>query len=751
MAIDAPSHILNAITAAVWTRDGKGLGDEVRFTCPLPGHEDAHPSARWNLPKAVWYCDVCAAGGGWRDLAPLLGIALPAGTRSRGPSRSGGSGLTGGGGGAASAGKRIEHSNTQNATMRRSTAGPGFALDEYAKAKMLSIATLQGFGLSNVWLENGPAVRIPYRNPDGTEAAVRFRIAQEKGSGLDTRFRWKSGSKPLLYGLERLSDIRAEGFVVLVEGESDAHALWTFSIPCLGLPGAGTWNEQRDAAHLDDLPVIYVMREPDQGGDAMLAWLAKSRIRERARIVEIPGFKDPSALYLDDPDRFQARFQAALAAARPWTELAHAAAQQEATEAYQAAAALLHDPALLGRIGEVMQARGYAGDVRPAQLVYVAATSRLLERPQNVAVVSPSAAGKNATVDAALELIPPEVLHIVTAGSPRALIYTESTFEHKVVVFEEADSIPEEGPAASAIRSLAANSVLAYDVTEKNPETGRFETRHVRKPGPTGLITTSTRSLGEQMGTRVLEVAVSDAPEQTRAVMHAHARRVQPALAPPPDVVPYLALQRWLATAGERRVMIPFAELLADLVPATAVRMRRDFRQLLTCIAAVAVLSQCQRQRTAEGWIVATIDDDYRMARELLAPVFDTIAAAGVTPASRATVEAVPEDDEISLTQLAEKLGLQKSSTSYRVKRAIEGGWLVNNEPRRGHEAQLARGALLPEVTSALPDPAVVRDLFECSTANPRASDPPPPSGAGSCSAGAADALRAILDDSEVL
>jgi hypothetical protein len=72
--------------------------------------------------------------------------------------------------------------------------------------------------------------------------------------------------------------------------------------PALGLPGAGVWNEQRDAPILlklveeADAPfVIYVVVEPDRGGEAMLDWLRRSRIAEHVRLVRLPA-KDVSAL-----------------------------------------------------------------------------------------------------------------------------------------------------------------------------------------------------------------------------------------------------------------------------------------------------------------------------------------------------------------------------------------------------------------------------------------------------------------------
>ena len=109
-----------------------------------------------------------------------------------------------------------------------------------------------------------------------------------------------------------------------------------------------------------------------------------------------------------------------------------------------------------------------------------------------------------------------------------------------------------------------------------------------------------------------------------------------------------MALQRWLGFAGARRVIVPFPEAPAELVPAAAVRMRRDFRQLLTCIEASALLHQLQRSTTSDGRVVAAVED-YAVARRLLAPIFNTIVADGVTTAIRETVEAVGEDEEVRI------------------------------------------------------------------------------------------------------
>jgi hypothetical protein len=358
-------------------------------------------------------------------------------------------------------------------------------------------------------------------------------------------------------------------------------------------------------------------------------------------------------------------------------------------------------------------------------IAYVAITSRFLDRPVNLCVVAESASGKNRAVNAAREFHPAEAVHAFSAASPMALIYSEECFQHTVVFYEEADSIPDEGPGGSIIRSLAENNRITYEVTEtvEDPATGRQRrvARRIEKEGPTGLITTSTKSLPHQLSTRMLEISLRDDAEQTRAVMLAHARSVnsQDGRARV-DLGPFLELQKLIANGGVRRAVVPFAQALAELVPIGAVRMRRDFKQLLTFVQAVALLYQFQRERTPDDEAIIATLDDYAETRKLLAPIFDAVTAEGLTPAIRETVEAIDENETgISEVELRQRLPqsngdpLSKGTVSWRVKRAIHGGWLVNAEWRAGRPARLKRGDPLPNAETALPTVEDVRRRFD--------------------------------------
>lgn len=575
----------------------------------------------------------------------------------------------------------------------------GCTLDAYAEAKKLPLDFLKRIGLTQFTYLGNSAVRIPYRITDGTTGAARYRIATTG----DDKFRWKKGDKPFLYGLERIHEARAAGFVLLVEGESDSHTAWFHNLPAVGIPGAANWREERDAAHFDGVPVIYVTIEPDAGGEAVRAWLARSSIRERVWLVHLPT-KDLSALHIqhdNNPAAFRAALDAALDAAELWSQREQEERDAATKEALAVSDGLLDDPTLIPRVRNAITAGGYAGSTDQPVIAYLALTSRLLERPLNLAFISQAASGKNKTVDAAVGLMPEEAIYRVDAGSARALIYSDDDFAHRIVYFGERDSIPEDGPAASAVRSIITNGYMTYDVVEQNPQTGRYETRHITKEGPTGLITTGVKSFGAQFDSRVLEIPIPDDEEQTRKVLRTIASRRMTS-ASPPDLTRFIAAQRWLSLAGERHVLIPYADHLAEHISAKAVRMRRDFTQLLTAIETVAFLHQRQRERTETGAIIAT-GADYACVRDLLAPIFTTIIAEGCTPAVRATVAAIAKDEEVSGAELARRLNLARTTVSDRVQRALRGGWLVNKETQQGRSARYVIGAPLPEETDALP------------------------------------------------
>jgi hypothetical protein len=386
----------------------------------------------------------------------------------------------------------------------RQEAG-GLTLDHYARAKGLPIEFLKSLGLSQFSYDGQPVVRMPYRGLGGDESAVRFRIALE-----GDRFRWKSGNKPCLYGLDRLADARKAGMVVLVEGESDCHTLWFHGIPALGIPGAANWREERDACHLDGVDTIYVVIEPDRGGDAMRQWLSRSSIRHRVKLISLSA-KDPSALHLGDPDAFLSRWQAACQGAVNWTVVEAEANAAERAGAWANCRDLAGRPNILDEFASDLSRLGVVGERRAAKLLYLALTSRLLDRPVAVAVKGPSSGGKSFIVESTLKFFPAAAFYALTAMSDRALAYSNEPLKHRHLIIYEAAGMASEF-ATYLIRSLLSEGRVRYETVEKTKE--GLESRLIEREGPTGLIVTTTSlRLHAENETRMLSLTITDTPD----------------------------------------------------------------------------------------------------------------------------------------------------------------------------------------------------------------------------------------------
>ncbi|MGH7046805.1 MAG: hypothetical protein ACREE2_10530 [Stellaceae bacterium] len=724
MTAGARYVITEEIRAAVRGRETEILdGLDIRWRagkphirCPYPGHADHNPSWRWDASNARAHC-TC------RDSHSILDVVMTVEQIDFDPAKVRAAELL-------NRPELIRHGTKSKASggdkPPRKSAGTasaaGCRLVDYAEAKRLPVDFLTANGLREITFEGAPAIRIPYFAQDGTEPAIRFRV------GLDgDRFRWRKGSRLRLYGLDRLPAVREAGYVVLVEGESDAQTLWLHDFPALGLPGAGNWDEARDAPLLAEIATIFVVVEPDRGGDAVMSWLRRSSIGQRTKLVRLQGAKDPSALYLADPEGFRIAFQRALDAAEPYQAIAEREAKAANEASMCAAGDLVFERDILGRFAAELPRAGLVGEDRIAKILYLTLTSRLFDRPVAAAIKGPSSGGKSFTVEVTLRFFSPSAYWERTALSDRALAYSEEDFRHRHLVIYEAAGAASD-MAAYLLRSLLSEGRIVYEVVETTRD--GIRPRLIEKEGPTGLIVTTTAAkLHPENETRLLSLAVKDTPTQTQAILRALAR--DNGVATVVEFARWQAFQRCLEV-GERRVVVPFALQLAELVPPVAVRLRRDFRLLLTLIEAHALLHREQRERDDQGRILATLND-YAVVRELVADLFAEGVDATVRPETRETVAAIValkrtlDKDEVSLAETAKQLKLDRSVVSRRVAVAIAAGYLLNAEKGKGRPARISLGDPLPADTEILPHPDRVAECCSLAPLREGIDAPSPP------------------------
>jgi hypothetical protein len=599
--------------------------------------------------------------------------------------------------------RRNGHNKVLRSTPPKTTATvQPCTLENYAEAKGLPVDFLQRLGLRDQKYQRQPAVRISYRGVDGSEESVRYRTALEKTEGADDRFKWRTGSKARLYGLWRLEGIKKAGYVILVEGESDCHTLWYHGIAALGIPGANNWKPEF-AEHLEGIERIYAVIEPDQGGDKLREKLSASGLRDRLHAVDLGEHKDASGLYLSDRTRFRENLNRALEAAVALSDLERREAAARARKAWAECEELAREPNILERFARDLARSGVAGESRVAKLLYLAVTSRFLQRPVSVAVKGPSSGGKSYLTEQTLGFFPESSFYALTAMSEHALAYSDEPLSHRFLVIYEAAGMNSDFQTY-LIRSLLSEGKVRYETVEKTSE--GMKPRLIERAGPTGLLVTTTLPrLHPENETRMLSLAVTDTREQTRDIMAALASE---AGGDPPDLYAWHALQEWLATA-EHGVAVPYAGELAAAIPPVAVRLRRDFGALLNLIRAHAILHQASRDRDDEGRVLATLED-YGRVQELVADLVSEGVEATVPATVRETVEMVERlhdetEKDVTIARLAEELELDKSAAWRRVRSAMDRGYLDNKEDRKGRPAKLVTTDALPDDIEILPAP----------------------------------------------
>ncbi len=646
--------------------------------CPF--HSDTKPTNfSYNASQGAYKCFACGAQGHTAQLATALG--LPS-THSRMP-----------------APRREER-------LHGCTVSGGvteyISLAGYAAAKHLDPDELRRWGVSDYTRQGKAMLRIPYLDESGCPLGTRYRLAMAG----EQRFRWAVGSKLIPYGLNMLDKARERGFVVLVEGESDAHTLWHHHIPALGIPGANTF-QARWAKYVQNLKV-YAWQEPDQGGGAFIGVLSK-QIPGLRVLVAPEGRKDVSECHVLGDD-VPALMQRLMETARSQEELEETEQAEKAValakEAWEVCKDLAQEADILVPLTRTLNALGLVGEDSIARVLYLALTSRLLDKPVSVVVKGPSGGGKSFAVERVLCTMPSEAYHDLTGMSEHALIYDDEPISHRTLVIYEAHGTAGE-TADYILRTLLSEGCIRYVTVIKGEE--GLQPLHIDRPGPTNVILTTTwPSLHPENETRLLTLTVQDTPVQTAGILEKLGERAKGKESAEPDLGPWHAMQTWLALGGVRQVAIPYAPTLGQMTAPVAVRLRRDFTMLLSLVAAHAMLHQATRARDAQGRIVATLDD-YRAVHALVGAAVDQGVQAGVSLETREVVEAVSyiwttQQHPAMATQVAQRLGLDKSSTTRRIKVACEMGYVINLEDRRGKPFRLIPGEVLPD-KHVLPTP----------------------------------------------
>jgi len=251
-----------------------------------PAHDDNNPSLSLSETpdgKLLWNCRAgCSQQAVYEKLKELVGIK-PA------------------------TAKLILPRKKQSSKKQSASAEP-LTLEMLAEEKQIPAEKLYDWHFREVPdKDTGKKIAIHYLTREKSVAKIQHRF----GKNAESRFKWASGGKFILYGLWRISEWGTTDTVYLVEGTSDCITLWNVDLPALGIPSATIWNPDW-WKELEEFQRIVMIPDTDNAGSGLVKLLAKTQpeqFRERVYVLRLPSdVKDVNELWIRenaDPERFK--------------------------------------------------------------------------------------------------------------------------------------------------------------------------------------------------------------------------------------------------------------------------------------------------------------------------------------------------------------------------------------------------------------------------------------------------------------
>lgn len=252
---------------------------------------------------------------------------------------------------------------------------------------------------------------------------------------------------------------------------------------------------------------------------------------------------------------------------------------------------------------------GIIGEEHNKIMCYLAATSRLMEKPLNILVLSSSGAGKSTLQDKTLKLMPPEDIIRASAITDKALYYMKS-LKGKMLALEEAAGMKD----TYAIRTLISEGYLAQESVSGS------KGQSLRVEGGCSIFQTTTNpKINPETKSRFFVLGVDESREQTRRILEMQ-RKAQTLDGLKESVETEGIIRKHWAF---QRLLEPYA-VVNPLAPELfyeddRIQARRDQLKFLNLCKAVAFLNQMKKTiKNYQGLEYIEVErEDIQQATEL--------------------------------------------------------------------------------------------------------------------------------------
>ena len=350
---------------------------------------------------------------------------------------------------------------------------------------------------------------------------------------------------------------------------------------------------------------------------------------------------------------------------------------------------------------------GFEGSTDVVELISLAVSSRHTERPMNVAVIAQSAAGKGMTIETALKMHPDEAVITMSASSERSFVYSDKLIKNRVLYWKEADSLPDDGAAISALRAMIEDDNFTYEYVSEG-----LKPKTIEKEGPTGFLTSSTKPLPPQLGTRVIEVSIEESTDLTRKVISAAFAAASAPDKPNFDTKPFKAFHRMIQEYGQKEAILPepIASKLASHMnnhPNLPKSMQRHVKKVIQALKTSAIREQFHRPQSDDGCLRVS-KHDYEVLYRTYGPQFTRHMHGGLSDSHLQVYHYLPASDaENGKTRkdLETELNLPTSTVRSYVQLLLKKGYAACLDDKKRPQTFRQGEPLEREEQSVLPTP----------------------------------------------
>jgi DNA primase len=269
---------------------------------------------------------------------------------------------------------------------------------------------------------------------------------------------------------------------------------------------------------------------------------------------------------------------------------------------------------LLKRLNELIGKSGIVGEENSRLLLFLIIISYMNKSPIHAIIQGSSGSGKTLIISRIADLMPQEdVLRFTRITESSLYNWGEFDLFRKIIIIEDLDGLKEE--ALYALRELISNQFLSSSVSIKDKKGNNKSARKEVKGQFSSLSATTKGETYEDNMSRSFLIAVDESKEQTKRIIDHQNQRSAGEIDPKEREKAVAFIQQIVRSLKHYEVINPYATKLQ--LPEKVHKIRRLNEMYQAVIKQVTFLNQYQREQTADGKLITTIED-IEQATEIL-------------------------------------------------------------------------------------------------------------------------------------